>query len=561
MNPSRSPFLGRYKMLVLNVASAHAWNTTARFSPAVVCGYLWLLVAFALPVSAQMTLSGLTEVQRGEVPGSDSTAISTAYNQFNIDFTQRGLQAGLRAEVYNTWGADRETYQITQKYARWNNGTARLEIGNYYAILGRGLTLRAFELPGVVLESASYRLRYSPVQDLEGAIAAWTGDRLEAQALIGRPALSDIPPGAKTGRPPRGVSRRGDWVAGGEFAARLFSNFRIGSTGVHIAPRDSLVANNWAWSGFADFDLSPLLGDTGLYGNFYGEYARRGSGVDVDLGPDAGENGGEYARRESGVDGHGLYVSGNVGGAHLGLSVEYKRYDNMALGFNDPPSLIRENTAFLLNRATHVLLLTNEQGYQIEATYTRPELGNFTANVSYARNDLAPTVQTFFKERHLAFDLYKFDNLNATIFFNWGKDDLNNIDAHRTTGAVLETTLGNGHTLGLDMQYQRAVHIENEPSFANAYGVLSFHHNRRGFGAALAIDHTTDPFEVDRVETFEIETGNRTFYSLNLNARFGTHFDAIIFAGERRGGTACTSGTCYQVLPFKGVEMRLNTYF
>ena len=539
MNPSRSPFSDKHKTLGLNVDSAHARNTTARFSPAVVCGYLWLLVAFALPVSAQMTLSSLTEVQRGEVPGSDSTAISTAYNQFNIDFTQRGLQAGLRAEVYNTWGADRETYQITQKYARWNNGTARLEIGNYYAILGRGLTLRAFELPGVVLESASYRLRYSPVQDLEGAIAAWTGDRLEAQALIGRPALSDIPPGAKTGRPPRGVSRRGDWVAGGEIAARLFSNFRIGSTGVHIAPRDSLVKNNWAWSGFADFDLSPLLGNTGLYGNFYGEYARRGSGV----------------------DGHGLYVSGNVGGAHLGLSVEYKRYDNMALGFNDPPSLIREHTVFLLNRATHVLLLTNEQGYQIEATYTRPELGNFTANVSYARNDLAPTVQTFFNERHLAFDLYKFDNLNATIFFNWGKDDLNNIDAHRTTGAVLETTLGNGHTLGLDLQYQRAVHFENEPSFANAYGVLSFHHNRRGFGAALAIDHTTDPFEVDRVETFEIETGNRTFYSLNLNARFGTHFDAIIFAGERRGGTACTSGTCYQVLPFKGVEMRLNTYF
>lgn len=518
MNPSRSPFSGRYKTLVLTG-----------------CGYLWLLVAFALPVSAQMTISGLTEVQRGEVPGSDSTAISTAYNQFNIDFTQKGLQAGLRAEVYNTWGADRETYQITQKYARWNNGSARLEIGNYYAILGRGLTLRAFELPGVVLESASYRLRYSPVQDLEGAIAAWTGDRLEAQALIGRPALSDIPPGAKTGRPPRGVSRRGDWVAGGEFAARLFSNFKIGSTGVHISPKDSLVANNWAWSGFADFDLSPLLGNTGLYGNFYGE----------------------YARRESSADGHGLYVSGNVGGAHLGLSVEYKHYDNMALGFNDPPSLIREHTAFLLNRATHVLLLTNEQGYQIEATYTRPELGNFTANVSYARNN---TVQTFFKERHLAFDLYKFDNLNATIFFNWGKDDLSNIDEHRTTGAVLETTLGNGHTLGLDLQYQRAVHFEDEPSFANAYGALSFHHNR-GFGAALVIDHTTDPFEVDRAETFEIETGSRTFYSLNLNARFGTHFDAIIFAGERRGGTACTSGTCYQVLPFKGVEMRLNTYF
>ena len=277
MNPSRSPFSDKHKTLGLNVDSAHARNTTARFSPAVICGYLWLLVIFALPVSAQMTLSSLTEVQRGEVPGSDSTAISTAYNQFNIDFTQRGLQAGLRAEVYNTWGADRETYQITQKYARWNNGTARLEIGNYYAILGRGLTLRAFELPGVVLESASYRLRYSPVQDLEGAIAAWTGDRLEAQALIGRPALSDIPPGAKTGRPPRGVSRRGDWGRGRRNCRAALFQFQNREHGrSHRRPGDSLVKNNWAWSGFADFDLSPLLDNTGLYGNFYGEYARPG---------------------------------------------------------------------------------------------------------------------------------------------------------------------------------------------------------------------------------------------------------------------------------------------
>ena len=527
MTPSRLPFSGGRETLAMNAVSA--W---------LIAVLMGLLSVFALPVSAQMTISGLTEVQRGEVPGSDSTAISTAYNQFDIDFTQRGLQAGLRVEVYNTWGADRETYQITQKYVRWNNGSARVEIGNYYAILGRGLTLRAFELPGVVLEDAIYRLRYSPVQDLEGAMAAWTGDRLATKALIGRPVLSDIPPGAKTGSPPRGISRRGDWVAGGEFAARLFSNFKLGVTGVHIAPRDSLVANNWAWSGFADLDLSPLLGKVGLYGNFYGE----------------------YAQRDSSVDGHGLYVSGNVGNAHLGLSVEYKNYDNLLLGFNDPPSLIREHTAFLLNRATHVLLLPNEQGYQIEATYTRPELGNFTANVSYARNDLAPTVQTFFRERHLAFDLYKFDDLNAAIFYNWGKDDLSNIDAHRTAGAVLETAIGNGHTLGLDIQYQRAVHFEDQPNFANAYGAFSFHH-KRGFGAALVIDHTTDPFEVDRAETFEIETGSRTFYSLHLNARFGTHLDAIVFAGERRGGTACTSGTCYQVLPFKGVEMRLNTYF
>lgn len=506
---------------------------------------LLLVLLFSAPISAQITVTGLTEMQRGEIPGSDSTAISTAYNQLNLDFTQKGLQVGLRAEVYNTWGADRETYQITQKYARWHQGAANVEIGNYYAILGRGLTLRAFELPGVVLESPIYRLRYAPAQDLEGATASWTGNRVETKALIGRSALSDIPPGAKTGIPPRSVSRRGDWVTGGELAIRLSSNLKIGSTGIYITPRDSLIDKNWAWSGFADLDLSNILQKAGLYGSFYGEYAQRE---------------GEYARDENNEKGTALYLSSNVGWNNLGLSVEYKNYDNMHLHFNDPPSLVREHTASLLNRNTHVLLLASEKGYQIEGTYTQLDLGNFTVNISHARNDLAPTIQTFFKERHFSFDLYKFDNLTATFFFNWGKDDIESIDSHRTGGAIFETTTARGHTLGLDLQYQRAVHFENDPHFANTYGALSAQH-ARGFGATLVVDHTTDPFEVDRPETFDIETGSRTFVSLNLNARFGTHYDAVLFVGERRGGTACTSGTCYLVLPFKGVEMRLNTYF
>ncbi|MBT3602003.1 MAG: hypothetical protein HN521_02960, partial [Candidatus Latescibacteria bacterium] len=47
---------------------------------------------WATPISAQITVNTLTEMQRGEVPSSDTTAISTAYNQVNIDYTQKGFQ-------------------------------------------------------------------------------------------------------------------------------------------------------------------------------------------------------------------------------------------------------------------------------------------------------------------------------------------------------------------------------------------------------------------------------------------------------------------------------------
>lgn len=501
---------------------------------------LFILFIFsALPASAQITVNTLTEMQRGEVPGSDSTSISTAYNQVNLDFSQKGLQVGLRAEGYNAWGTNREVYEITQKYARWNHKGFRFEVGNYFAILGRGLILRAFELPGVVLESQLYRLRYSPTQDLEGAYASWTGNYVEAKALIGQPALGDIPPGATTGNPPQDISRREDWVSGGELSVRPISNLRIGGAGIYLKPDAQNEDESGAVSGFADIDLSSFLSQAGLYGSFYGE----------------------YAKRQGGPKGHGLYLSGNVGNASLGLSAEYKNYDQMALRFNDPPSLIREHTAFLLNRATHVLLTLNETGYQTEATYTQPNWGTLTANVTHAKNALGPTVTTVFNERHLAFDFDSLNDTNLGIFFNWGKDELAGIEKRRIAGIIVEKTIPAGHTLTADFQYQRASRpFGDPPNFNDTYALFSFQHEK-GFGITGVMDRTTDPFEVDRPQTFEIETGSRAFWSLHLNARIHNNYDAVLFIGERRGGTACTSGTCYQVLPFQGVEMRINTYF
>jgi hypothetical protein len=500
---------------------------------------LLLGLCIPLPASAQITVNTLTEMQRGKVPGSDSTAISTAYNQINVDFSQKGLQAGLRAEAYNAWGTNREVYEITQKYARWNHKGFRLEVGNYYAILGRGITLRAYELPGVVLESQLYRLRYSPTQDMEGAYASWTGRFVEAKALIGKPTIGDIPPGATSGNPPKDIARKQDWVSGGELSIRPLPAIRVGGTGLHINPDAPTDDESGALSGFADIDLTPVFGQSGLYGSFYGE----------------------YATRQGGPNGHGLYLSSNIGGSRLGLSVEYKDYDNMALRFNDPPSLIREHTAFLLNKATHVLLTLNEKGYQTEATYTQPNWGTFTANVTYAKNKLGPTITTVFKERHLAFDLEKYFDLHMGVFFNWGKDELSGINKRRIAGLIAEKSLSSGHTLGIDLQHQRASRpFGNPQNFNDTYLLLSWKHPK-GFGIAGVIDRTTDPFEVDRAETFAIETGTRAFLALNLNARINNHYDAVLFVGERRGGTACTSGTCYQVLPFKGVEMRINTYF
>ena len=494
------------------------------------------LVLVCARSEGQIALSSLTEVQRGRVPGADSTALSTLYEQMNVDYAAGEVQAGIRAELFRAHGTDRRVTYLSQAHLRWTHGPIYAVAGNYDAILGRGLTLRAFELPGVVLESQAYRRRYAPSQDLEGGMASWTGDVAGVKALIGRPVKSDIPPGVPD------VERREDWVAGGEATFRPVGPLSLGATAVNLRP--SGRRSSWAWSGLAEVDLFPAfraLGLEGSSGNLYGEFARRAGG------PEAG---------------HGLYLTGNYAVRRLGISIEYKDYDNFALGVNDPPSLVREHTAALLNRSTHVLMLHNERGYQVEAVYALPDLAAFTANASRGRSDLTG-LSTVFDERYLSADLDRFDPaLSASAFYGWGRDELEGISDRRTAGLLLESDVAEGQTLAADVQAQRASRpFADFPTFTDTYASISYRHPL-GIGAALMMERSSDLLETDDPATLSrIETAARTWWAVALSGQFAGRYEAQLFAGRRRGGTACTSGTCYQVLPFSGLEIRITSRF
>ena len=177
-------------------------------------------------------------------------------------------------------------------------------------------------------------------------------------------------------------------------------------------------------------------------------------------------------------------------------------------------------------------------------------------------NQLAPGFRTTFLEQYLAFELQKyFPVISASAFYDWGKDELEGLLRHRTGGLGLEANSSGGHTTGLDIQLQRATRSLDESRYTDVYTQLSWRHPK-GLGVGVVMDHTSDPLEIDDPQTLgKIETDARTWWAVNLSLSFAGRYDAQVFLGRRRGGTACTSGTCYQVLPFKGVEVRLNTSF
>ena len=93
--------------------------------------------------------------------------------------------------------------------------------------------------------------------------------------------------------------------------------------------------------------------------------------------------------------------------------------------------------------------------------------------------------------------------------------------------------------------------------FCLSHLILQYKSN---FSAALIWEFTNDEFVSDNPDTDEIETVKH-FPGINLMYKPNQKNTLKLFAGERRGGPACTSGICYEVLDFKGVEIRWTTKF
>ena len=81
--------------------------------------------------------------------------------------------------------------------------------------------------------------------------------------------------------------------------------------------------------------------------------------------------------------------------------------------------------------------------------------------------------------------------------------------------------------------------------------------NQRGW----VLEASADYVEEDPVRPVDPQEHALTFASGTVSAVLGEHFDATLFYGKRRGGLACTAGTCYKVEPFKGTELRLSSRF
>jgi len=493
---------------------------------------------------AQVAIRDLAVVQAGRSKLFQPVNRTALYDQLNLDATVGAVRFGFRYESDENSERTNPYRVFTQRFAEVADEHLRARVGNFYTLLGRGLVQRAFELPDAILEEPGVFARYGFSRDMDGVLLEAEAGPLAARLLAGQANFG-------TSAPVAGPVHSEE-LGGGEAALRLPRGARIGATYLRHT-NDPGTRQNELASGFVDLDPLRLAGLGFAALPVYAEYAQLNRSWE------------QWWRLSMGDRiPHAFYAASNLLWGPFTLAAEWKDYRRFRLGFNDPPSLVREHGFALLNRSTHVLDAESEHGFELEAAWSLPRWGSLT--VSQTRSDGTPAGRSLrFEETYweLRVTPGAEARVEATLYTDRGLDQFDFVSDRDVYGGSATVRLPAECSATLDLARKDATGIVafgRPPSWSDR--LISFSVARASWGtAAFQWERTNDPREEDPVRAVDPQVHALTFASGTATARLGEHYGAALFFGKRRGGLACTAGTCYKVEPFKGAELRVTARF
>ncbi|MGH7493587.1 MAG: DUF6029 family protein [bacterium] len=489
-----------------------------------------LLITFWLGhAKAQFSAANIAELQAGNLPYTEPSDLTTLYDQLNLSYQYRALRASARFELFQGAGADIDYAEITQRALRFGNDRLSFTAGNFYELFGRGLLLRTYEIPGTMIEDVGLRTRYGFYRDVDGFLLKYQTSLFEVKALRGRPLFNTLPPTFSYS------DRHPSLLHGMEANIHFLENWSAGGAYLHNSREGETARYSTV---FVSGNLSSAI-------QLYSEFAQQ-------LG-----EGNELFDFSDG-SAHAFYASANYASGPFGLSLEGKDYNNFTLFFNDPPPLVREHSYTVLNRSTHILQPRNETGWQAEA-FLRTSAGHtLTANATRAENNFG--MKTVFREYFAEFEYLIDAQTSVKAFADRSEDPFNLEENRNAAGLYLQKEWPKNWGTILDVEFQEFDRMLSPvQKVENYYAALALSHAPR-LATAVIWERTTDPLLTDDPRTDPLETGLRYWLAGTLSYQIKQHLVSM-FYGKRRGGPACTSGICYEVLDFEGFELRITSNF
>lgn len=495
----------------------------------------FLLISIAINLFLIPTLPGqlsgvnMMEYQYGKVPDLPGNNLSTLYNDLDLQFRQKNVRIGVRFESFLNKYNEREYLNFTQYYLKYKNKGFDIRVGNFYDIIGNGILFRTYEINGAVLEDPAYRIRHGFYRDMEGVLVKYSTRLFMVKVIKGSPLVNQLPPTLNR------EERRIDKLDAIEGNINIF-NQNIGGAFLFNSTQQNTE-------------------------RFYTIYASGNLPLNFSYRTElAQQSGHEIPILSNHADPHyAFYFSLNYSIQHFGVSFEFKDYQNFSLGtgFNDPPALVKEQPYKVLNRSTHIPLLLDESGFQLEVFYSFASGSLLTLNITRLNNELNPNISYLFSEYFIELNA-PLGKTNTTKFFaDYAQDPFKGEKNRHAAGISTEQKISNLWSTLIEIEAQ---HFHREIIQTDKINNLIFGitlSKSPMFSGGILWEISTDPNITDDSETVNIETKPAHFLGFNFNYKPFPDHTISLFAGSRRGGPACNSGICYEVPDFRGVEIRL----
>jgi hypothetical protein len=480
--------------------------------------FLGILLLICNSVHAQFSGSNIFEFQYGQIP-KDMANFSSGYNRTLAAYTYKDFKANVTLEQYYTPYNERNYTKLTQYSLQYNSKILDLKLGNFQETIGRGLLLRSFEIPGAILEDLSYRSRYYFQRDILGFSGRLNLKNSTTKIIYGKPLNNLFPPNLDNDL------RRSDEIK----AIYSDYNFKKQTAGLSV-----LNLNNN--SGNKLYGMTTISGSISPTVSYFIEAAKEiGNGTISDF---------------SSTSSHAYYGNVNLTFANLGFSLEAKDYNKFLLGagINEPPALIKQHSYRVLNRSTHVAQPQNESGYQIEAFYTFPDNSLLTLNHALAINDVG--IQFKYKEYFAEYSFDIQDKHDVRIFLDYANDPLKSEKNRISIGTYFDWKAFKKSSIKTEFEFQ--TFDRNGANTQNYVFLLGY-----AFKSKYIINLVTELSN----DSFLTSSNLKYWIGTNMKYQINSTNNLQLFVGQRRGGPACNAGICYEVLDFKGAELRYTARF
>jgi hypothetical protein len=397
------------------------------------------------------------------------------------------------------------------RFLEFQRNDIKITAGNFYDIFGRGIAFRSYENRDIRIDS-----------NLEGIRVGMTRDIFDATFLSGSTFSSE---NLTLDRERSGL------LHAANVEARLSDRFRVGAlqhlllggSAVRTTVPDILDPSGSQRSeiatGRVEFGLDRIY--------FYGEYGNRFNNP-----------------------GHAVYLGTNLDLLGVGLSLEYKEYEEFAL-VNNPPALTREHTYTLLSRNSYNMNPNDEKGFQVEATWTPVPMNTFLLNFSQTKSFHESDL--LFEEFYAEWSRYQGDHLYWVLAF---ASQINQEIRSVIPLLELEIFLDDRNSFRTELQHQHQKAV-----FLGEFDVnlLVAEYSRSPTWTLSLIAERDNMSDLQR--DLQGLPEKQTFVSGQASVHLSESHDLIVFLGSRQKGKVCVGGVCRTEPEFDGLEVKLFSRF